>query len=351
MDKYENIYLYYDSIQNKLYIESLNNKLIAKILVLNNDDIINIFDISLNNNIYWIMPSKNLGEFDDIKIIIKDENSNIIKEQTIKVNKNVEPDNGNIKYVSGGLLGDFIYQLSVVKENYLLTGKKGDLYLLRISNIYPGELPRGTFETWRFGTVKTYNDIKNVVLSQNYISSFQIYNDEKFEKYIHLSSWRNSNLLTRASVYDIFKNEYNVDWGSHKWLDLPIIDFYKDVILFSSSGRKQNPFFDLKKLKDYNKKIFFATTSINEYNDFKKSNDCDFDLLLFNKLEDFWIAINSCYLFVAHFGSFMAVANALHKNTIALLPHYNDFKDDVIHFSKDIPNLRWYENDNKNNLY
>ena len=67
-------------------------------------------------------------------------------------------------------------------------------------------------------------------------------------------------------------------------------------------------------------------------------------------LMDYWTAINSCYLFVSSFGSFLAVANALHKNTIALLPDSNVFGDDVIHFYKNMPHLKWYENSEKNNL-
>ena len=34
-----------------------------------------------------------------------------------------------IIYYSSGRLGDFIYQLSVINENFLTTGKKGILYI------------------------------------------------------------------------------------------------------------------------------------------------------------------------------------------------------------------------------
>ena len=51
-----------------------------------------------------------------------------------------------ISYLSGGLLGDFIFQLSVILENYIATGKKGILY---ISN-------KG--EEFRFGLENTYID-------------------------------------------------------------------------------------------------------------------------------------------------------------------------------------------------
>jgi hypothetical protein len=34
-----------------------------------------------------------------------------------------------IKYTSGGRLGDFMNQLSVINENYIKSGRKGMLYI------------------------------------------------------------------------------------------------------------------------------------------------------------------------------------------------------------------------------
>lgn len=250
--------------------------------------------------------------------------------------------NDTIKYLSGGLIGDFIYQLSIINENYLLTGKKGDLYLVdKLYNIKREQFKE--ISCWRFGVEKAYNDLKNIILEQDYINDFKIYNNEKFD-YIYLSSWYDSSLLFNYNFYEIFKKEYNVEWASHKWLNLPLNKMFDDIILVSTSQR-YNESFDFEKIHNYNKKIFYATTDIKEYEFFKKKSQVKFDLILFNNILDFWIAINSCFLFISNLSSFLCVAHALHKNHIAILP-YND--ENLI--KKDMINMKWYINNCEHNL-
>ena len=259
-----------------------------------------------------------------------------------------------IKYLSGGLLGDFIHQLSVIKENYLKTGKKGDLYITD-SSCVPKNFPSDWEKypclqtNWRFGMGKAYEDLREIVLNQDYINSFQVYNESVIidSTYIHLSSWRKSPFLYRDSFYNIFKNEYDVEWGLHKWLDLPTNDNFSNFILISMSSRRHNPHFNFKDLEKYGKKIYFATLNIEEYDEFKKWSNCDFKILLFDNLLDYWIAINSCFLFVSNPSSFSSVARALHKNTITILPN----NEEDIHLQmNEIKNLKWYKNENENTL-
>ena len=257
-------------------------------------------------------------------------------------------DKKTIPYLAGGLLGDFIDQLSIIKEIYLSSGKKGDLYLVD-NNTPPSYFPSDWKGKpcmqldWRFGIEKAYEDLKDVVLKQDYISSFQIYKSEPLNSPIHLSSWRKSPLLYNASFYEIFKNEYDVEWASHKWLDLPTNDEYKDTILISASVRRFDSNYNYNDLKKYNKKILFAATDIDEYNKFKELTGCDFELKLFDNLIDYWIAINSCYLFVTNASSFFSIAQALYKNTIILLPN----NEEDVHFMMNVPNSLWYSSDTK----
>jgi len=255
----------------------------------------------------------------------------------------------SINYLSGGLLGDFIDQLSIIKENYLLTGKKGNLYLVD-NNYPPDSFPmdwqyKPSYQlNWRYGIDDVYNDIKDLILKQDYILSFNIYKGEKLSSFIHLSAWRNSPLLYKSSFYDIYKSTYNIEWASHKWIDLPVNNDYKEFILISTSFRRFNYNYNFKNLKKYNRKILFITTDIREYNSFKELTDCDFDLKIFNNLIDFWIAINSCFLFVTNLSSFSFISNSTNTNAIYLLPE----SEDAIHFISD--NLKWYIDDKKNNL-
>jgi FkbM family methyltransferase len=241
-----------------------------------------------------------------------------------------------IKYVSGGLLGDLIHQLSIIKENYLSTGKKGLLYLI---DKLEDE------KCWNSSVEETYNDIKDLILRQDYIYDCKIYNNEEYD--IDLSSWRKSPLLFKSSFYEIFKKEYNVDWGKHKWLDLPFDNKYEDKIIISMSNKRYNSSFDFNILKKFNKEIIFATTNIDEYENFQKLSNCNFNLILFNNLLDYWTAINSCYLFVSNLSSFASVALASSKkNTIVLFP--DDTMDDMHH--RGLP-VAWYKNDNDKSKY
>lgn len=349
INNYDLFYFYYNKKYNKFWVEKRGINVRASVIIKDIDDhvIFTYEPFNIKDEYIWYLPQANLYDVNNIKIQIKNENDDIIKEERMILQKNIE-DNGNIRYLSGGLLGDFIYQLSVVKEKYLLTGKRGDIYLLFRSNILPGQEDSDILETFQYGVIRAYNDLKEIVLNQEYVSDFKIYNGENIGDYIHLSSWRLSPNLNEITTYENFKNEYKIEWASHKWLDLSKDSMYSDIILISTSEKKFNHFFNFNNLKIYNKKILFATTSIKEYENFKNSTGCDFNMIYFNNLKDYWIAINSCYLFVTCFSSFLAVANALHHNTIALFPNN---ENDAETYSKNIPNVKWYKNDNENNIY
>jgi hypothetical protein len=94
----------------------------------------------------------------------------------------------SIIYISGGLLGDFIHQLSIINEVYIKTKKKGVLYIANIG------------DTFRNGLDKTYNDLYEIVILQEYIEDFKIYNNEKYD--IDLSIWRS--YPARDNIYNIF---------------------------------------------------------------------------------------------------------------------------------------------------
>ena len=67
-----------------------------------------------------------------------------------------------ITYVSGGLLGDFINQLSIIQETYQKTGRKGFLFVS----------DRG--DKFRFGLQKVYDDTKEFVKAQEYIYEYRL---------------------------------------------------------------------------------------------------------------------------------------------------------------------------------
>jgi len=90
----------------------------------------------------------------------------------------IEGNTKPIRYISGGLLGDFIHQLSVVKEIYDKTGRKGILY---ISNTARPNEP------FTFGLEKVYKDTYPFISVQFYIDSYHIHQNQEYD--INLSSY------------------------------------------------------------------------------------------------------------------------------------------------------------------
>lgn len=218
-----------------------------------------------------------------------------------------------IIYIAGGLFGDFFHQLSVIKEKYVQTGKKGILY---ISNTIG--------DTFRFGLENTYKNTYHIVMNQYYINDYKIHNGEPYE--INLSSWRNNRFLYNTDWHCVFSHEYSIDWGKHKWIDVDKNDKWSDKVFINQPMyRFENV--DYKKIYDkYGKKIIFIA--------FKETNYADYEYFVektglnieyYNPYDvcDLAIAINSCELFIGSASGFTAMAVAM-KVPILLLCDLND---------------------------
>src|SRR4029078_3159815 len=120
-----------------------------------------------------------------------------------------------INYISGGLLGDHIHQLSVIREKFYQTGRKGNLY---ISNIG---------DPFRFGVERAYKDTYELISQQKYINKYEIYNNQfgipqkEHSSYINLCTWRKNKDVVKVNIHYVYKLEYGVEWGSKVWLTLP----------------------------------------------------------------------------------------------------------------------------------
>ena len=223
-----------------------------------------------------------------------------------------------IKYIAGGLLGDFVHQLSIINEKFRETGRKADLYLANIG------------DPFRFGLEKAYADTQKIVCAQPYISTYQIFNGESID--INLSEWRDSPLVFKENWKIVFHSIYNVDWGSHSWLSLPKIPYYRDTIIISYTPRRPiketEVFISLK-----NRSVLFLTFDFNEYLEFSKITHTNFDCLKLNSLEQMASIINSCALFIGNMSAPLTLALATHKKCIVM------FNDDVEGFSMRYLNL------------
>jgi hypothetical protein len=239
-------------------------------------------------------------------------------------------------YVSGGLLGDFFHQLSVINELFLNTGRKGILY---IGNDIGGE-------NFKYDLNKTYQDTYRLITEQKYIKEYSIFNNQ--ENNINLSNWRCSNLLWIHNWHTIFSNTYNIEWGKNKWLDVPIDTAWNDTILFSTTLYRTTFYRPIKNLHDehfeelflkYGKRIKFMDLDPEQTNIFNEKYGCfAIDIFKPSNLYEAVVAINSCKIFIGNLSSPLAIAYCLHKKCVVGL---SNLIDDGHHFGLEeiMPNI------------
>ena len=215
-----------------------------------------------------------------------------------------------IEYISGGLLGDFIHQLSVCNEMFINSGRKAEIYITN------------NLEIFSLGVETAYKDLYKCVTSQIYIKSFKIHNDEGFS--VNLSKWRKSDLLHKTTWNEIFSKEYNIEWGKNKWITVKDNNKYKDIILLNISLRRY-VLFDFTLLYKLNKKIIFIGFNKKEYEDFCIRSDTLFDYIIVNNVQEMCEIISGCYCFIGNLSSPLALAISMHKYSIAILGRGEDF--------------------------
>ena len=238
-----------------------------------------------------------------------------------------------VTYLSGGLLGDFIHNLSIVNETYLKTGKKGIVYIRNVP-VY-----------FRLGVERAYKDTFPIVSKQPYIHEYKIYNGEPYD--INLDRWRESHLLYKASLYEIYKATYDVEWATHPWLlcNGLINDTFKDTVFVSCSTHRFPLNVDFKELFEQVgfERVQFITQTLSEYTGFKERTGIDIPLYLPSSLEDMVGAIQNCALFIGNMSSPLTYAYALHKKNITLHNFHTWEGDDVFFKGLDtvLPNIRF----------
>jgi len=222
-----------------------------------------------------------------------------------------------LHYRASGRLGDFIYQLSVIYENYLNTGKKGVLYLCSEP------------EPFAHGLEVAYNDTKDYIMTLPYIHNYKIHANESYD--IDLSNWRNSHLLNSTHWNSIFKNTYGIDWGARPWLIGKKDKTFQNKILISCSIRRFPNSINFHNLfKDMNlDNIIFITQNEDEYTHFNIKTGITLPVYNPPTIESFIYAVHNCSLFIGNLSSPLTYAYGLHVPSITLLSA--DFKTDNAH--------------------
>jgi len=246
-----------------------------------------------------------------------------------------------IRYISGGLLGDFIHQLSVVKELYDKTGRKGILYISDIAR--PNE-------PFSFGLEQTYKDTYPFISVQSYIESYEIHQNQPYD--INLSSWFLNQPLYINNWKKIFSDEYKINWCSTPYLTFKINTQFTNSILISSSIKRFNKNIDYNKLVELlPTKPIFVTSQVEEYTYFKEQTGIELEAYYFKELNELYSAIYSCKLFIGNLSSPMTIAEACFKSRIYLLQSDYNGCDNTHMMDLDKMWMNCYYVFDNNNLY
>jgi len=211
--------------------------------------------------------------------------------------------NNTISYLAGGMLGDFIYELSIIKEKYIETGKKGNLYLSE----------KG--ESFRFGLENTFNDTYQLIINQEYIECYEIYKNQQID--IDLNSWRWNKSVDYKNWYIKYSETYNVEWGKNKWLVVSTDEKWSNKVLINTTDYRWPIHIDFHLLDNlYKNDLVFISFDETQYKIFKEKTGLNIDLYKPKNLIDLCVAINSCKLFVGSQSTPLTIAMALHKQSI-----------------------------------
>jgi hypothetical protein len=209
-----------------------------------------------------------------------------------------------ITYLASGHLGDFIHQLSIVNEKYRITGRKGIIYMT------------DSIEHFRWGLVRTYEDIKPIILKQHYIYDLRIHDGCSCD--INLSIWRFN--INFNSWHTIFKYHYDVSWSDTPWFCTQGMTKYKNTVFISTSSMRFLEQFNYTKLIIiFGPDIRFLTSEKSNYDHFVASTGIEIPLVLAPSFTEMVEAIQGCALFVSTPSAPLAIADALHKKRLALL--------------------------------
>lgn len=218
-----------------------------------------------------------------------------------------------IKYISSGMLGDYILQLSIINEKFYETGRKGILYMTDAR------------EFFRNGVKKTFEDTYEIISKQNYIHSTKIYEDEEYD--IDLSCWR-----TRPDIFETrswnktFKEFYDVDWARMKWLDnIPFDPKWKDKTVVNTT--RSRPYSKIPNGVIDEENYVFVTNSDEDYEQFCLISGTRLNVYKPTSFTDVCTVINSCKQFLGSLSAFLAIAHAMHKPRMTLLSGI--FVDDI----------------------
>lgn len=234
----------------------------------------------------------------------------------------MKPEEYNI-FLCGGRTGDLVHNLLAIKSLYNQSGKKGILYITNDRKLGG--------DVFSYDIEKTYQDLKEFILYQEYIEDFHILQKGNLlrEEHINLNKWRRSRFCMKRSWIEIICDMHQIGLYDNKWLEFNKDPKLEGTILIHRNLNKKRHCDNFPWLEILtNNNCQFVCCEKEEWNQFPYKDMCQ--LLLCKDFSELVRSINSSKFFIGNMSSPLAIAHGLGK------PHLGElFYPDQVHYIGD----------------
>ena len=262
-------------------------------------------------------------------------------------------------FLMGGKLGDFLHALYAVKNISEKTDALASVYMYDIG--------------WEHGINNTFQELKPLLEQQSYIESLHILKNYELnpvqtpnhntpiqvwdiqvsnEGFTDLGGYIRSPWLYKACWSEIYSKTFNFSISSeYQWIKhSKKNESLKDKVLIHrrfNPARINNSFPYAELIEKYNDRVVFVGASEQDYANFPLKDKVEFYKTV--TLDEWFTAINSCYMTISNLTSFTSLSHAFDKKRIIELPESGD----SIHCmgeEKYSSNVQWYLNNQLNTV-
>jgi hypothetical protein len=242
-----------------------------------------------------------------------------------------------INFLHSGKLGDFVHAMFAIKNICYKYNAIANIF------IRPGD--------WTTDVYTTHKELYPIVSSQKYVNSFSILDHQDLNKdaeYINLDFFRESKNLYKNSWTDMFLLDYDLVFKDYRWIDFDETDrYFTNRIIINRKTSDLNIInhnFPYQQIIDnYDTKPIFISSQNQQqdYYNFPFKDQCEH--VIMNNIKDFFVAINSCKVFIGNLSGPLAIACSIDKHRIAELSNTFDHGH-YISETKYSNNISWFLN-------
>jgi hypothetical protein len=237
-----------------------------------------------------------------------------------------------MNYLACPKLGDLFHSMILPKFLYDNGNGKADIYLCEF------------YDKFNAGLEHTFNELKEIIDAQDYVSSFQIFNEPgKID--VDLGSFRMSPMLANGPFWQLFLHTWIRPLPdlprNYQWITVPKLSGYEDVLYINRSHVWNGGPMTEKTIEKYRQVMsqfsrkIFVTSETNQYDEFPLKDECE--LLVPNSLMEMCQIMCSCNSFLGNQSGPLAIASAMNVPRIGELMGYRAH----LHYLND--NI-WYDN-------